>query len=63
MPLQLVEPRLLLHNLTQDERKQLFVIPCLREVFAEALVGAPHTTLVPRAKLKADSNEISTYTF
>ena len=37
MPLQLVEPRFLLHDLAQHEREQLFVVACLGEVFAEAL--------------------------
>ena len=37
IPLQLVYLRLLLDDLTQQERKQLFVIPGLREVFTEPL--------------------------
>ena len=37
MLLQLVEPRLLLDDLAEKERKQFFVVSCLSEVFAEAL--------------------------
>jgi hypothetical protein len=38
-PLQLEEACLLFHDLAQQEREQLFVIPRLRQIFSEPLLS------------------------
>jgi hypothetical protein len=52
VPLQLEEACLLFHDLTEQEREQLFVVSRLREILSEALLSSTKDSVSKRPTAK-----------